>query len=231
MRGTEEFDEFVLWGSRGYSQLMLHTLQTDRHSKARLRAVVDDLENGFIHPRLNVPVISGDERVRSYGAVPVLLGVGYTARAGIGTRLAEEDALLATVVSWQSRRIEPDLHLGAGCLVNPDIRIGNCVRAGVGVHLLARLVTHDITIGDYSQIAPEVTLLGHLEIGDRVNIAPGAIIGNGTRERPLRIGTGAIIGVGAVVSRDVEPGARMVGNPAMTVTDWKRLRALLAGAG
>ncbi|MFD2842354.1 hypothetical protein [Paracoccus cavernae] len=53
------------------------------------------------------------------------------------------------------------------------------------------------------------------------------MIGNGTRERPLMIGDGAVIGVGAVVVRDVESGAKMVGNPAMTVERWKKFSRLL----
>ena len=63
--------------------------------------------------------------------------------------------------------------------------------------------------------------MGHVIIGRGVTIAPNAVIGNGTRDRPLRIGDWAVIGIGAVVVRDVEPGARMIGNPAMTVDRWK----------
>ena len=65
------------------------------------------------------------------------------------------------------------------------------------------------------------------KIGSGVNIAPHAVIGNGTPDRPLRIGDGAIIGVGAVVTRDVPAGARMIGNPAMPVERWKTLNRLL----
>lgn len=36
----------------------------------------------------------------------------------------------------------------------------------------------------------------------------------GTPDKKLRIGKGAVIGAGAVVLNDVPPGATMVGNPA-----------------
>jgi serine acetyltransferase len=76
-------------------------------------------------------------------------------------------------------------------------------------------------------IGVDVTICGHVEIGDDVNIAPRAVVGNGRPGRPLRIGAGAVLGVGAVVTRDVPAGARMVGNPAMTLQEWARLRRLL----
>lgn len=50
------------------------------------------------------------------------------------------------------------------------------------------------------------------QIGDRVWIGPHAkIVG------PVRVGDGATIGAGSVVSRDVAPGALVVGNPARLV--------------
>jgi len=56
-----------------------------------------------------------------------------------------------------------------------------------------------------------------VEIGNHVLIGAGALIHQGTRERPLRIGDGATVGMGAVVTKDVEPGATVVGNPAKPV--------------
>jgi len=62
-----------------------------------------------------------------------------------------------------------------------------------------------------------------------VNVAPNVVVANGTRDRPLRIGDGAVIGVGAVVVGDVAPGARLIGNPALPLRDWVRLRRLARG--
>ena len=66
-------------------------------------------------------------------------------------------------------------------------------------------------------------------IGPGVNVAPRAVIANGTRQRWLQIGDGAEIGVGAAVVGDVAPGARLIGNPALPLRDWVRLRRLARG--
>ena len=48
-------------------------------------------------------------------------------------------------------------------------------------------------------------------IEDNVRIGSGAVI------LPVRIGKGSIIGAGAVVIKDVDPGSIMVGNPARNI--------------
>ena len=42
-------------------------------------------------------------------------------------------------------------------------------------------------------------------------------IGSGAVILPVRIGKGSIIGAGAVVVKDVDPGSIMVGNPARNI--------------
>jgi maltose O-acetyltransferase len=51
-----------------------------------------------------------------------------------------------------------------------------------------------------------------VEIGANVWVGGGAIILGG-----IRIGDDVIVGAGAVVTRDVAPGATVVGNPARAI--------------
>lgn len=75
-------------------------------------------------------------------------------------------------------------------------------------------VAHDCIIGDYVTFAPKVCCNGNVHINDYAYVGTGAVIKQGTPEKPLVIGEGAIIGMGAVVTKDVAPYEVVVGNPA-----------------
>jgi len=90
-----------------------------------------------------------------------------------------------------------------------DVRIGQHFHANIYSY-----VAHDCIIGDYVTLAPRACINGNTIIEDDVYIGTGAILKQGTPDKPLRIGQGAIIGMGAVVTKDIAPGAVVVGNPA-----------------
>ena len=70
-------------------------------------------------------------------------------------------------------------------------------------------VGHDAVIGADCEFAPGTVICGYVEIGDRVKIGVNASI------LPYRkVGEGARVGAGAVVTKDVQPGVTVVGNPA-----------------
>lgn len=75
-------------------------------------------------------------------------------------------------------------------------------------------VGHDCVIGDFVTLAPKVSVNGNVHIGDDVYVGSGAQIRSGTPEKPIVIGAGAFIAMGAVVTKDVPPGVRVAGNPA-----------------
>lgn len=87
----------------------------------------------------------------------------------------------------------------------------------IGRHFHANLfsyVAHDCVIGDFVTLAPRASVNGNVVIEDDVYVGTGAVLKQGTPDKPLRIGRGAVIGMGAVVTKDVAPGAVVVGNPA-----------------
>lgn len=75
-------------------------------------------------------------------------------------------------------------------------------------------VAHDCVIGDFVTFAPNVMCNGNVHIEDFAYIGTGAVLRQGKPGKPLVIGAGAIVGMGAVVTRDVPPGVTVVGNPA-----------------
>lgn len=105
--------------------------------------------------------------------------------------------------------------LGKGALLQPFVTLTSNIQIGVGFHAnIYSYVGHDCMIGDYVTFAPRVMCNGNVHIGDHAYIGTGAIIRQGTPDKPLRIGAGATVGMGAVVTKDVPEGATVVGNPA-----------------
>ena len=89
--------------------------------------------------------------------------------------------------------------------------------AKIGRHFHGNIysyVAHDCVIGDFVTFAPGVMCNGNVHVEDHVYIGTGAVLRQGKPSKPLVIGAGAIVGMGAVVTRDVPPGVTVVGNPA-----------------
>jgi sugar O-acyltransferase (sialic acid O-acetyltransferase NeuD family) len=111
--------------------------------------------------------------------------------------------------------LDPTARVGEGLMLC-DVAMINS-RAVIGRHFLCNYyshVSHDCVIGDFVTFSPRVSCCGTVHIGDDVFIGAGAVIRNGTPDRPLRIGAGAVIGMGAVVVEDVPEGAKVLGVPA-----------------
>lgn len=71
-------------------------------------------------------------------------------------------------------------------------------------------VAHDVQIGRRVQICALVNILGRVVIEDEAYIGPSSVLVNGAR-----IGEKAKVSIGAVVTRDVAPGAVVTGNFAI----------------
>jgi sugar O-acyltransferase (sialic acid O-acetyltransferase NeuD family) len=107
------------------------------------------------------------------------------------------------------------VEIGEDAVLSPFVALTSNIRIGRGFHAnLHASVEHDCVIGDFVTLAPGARCNGNTIVGDHAWIGAGAVIRQGTPDRPLRIGRGAIVGMGAVVTRDVPAGATVAGNPA-----------------
>src|SRR3954452_13388596 len=125
---------------------------------------------------------------------------------------------------WAFAHVLPGATIGEDCnicdgvFVEGDVRVGHRVTVKPGVQLYA-----GVTLEDDVFVGPNATFTNDLyprsrqwlDEHPRIVVRRGASIGaNATILPGIEIGTGAMVGAGAVVTRSVPPHAVVVGNPA-----------------
>ena len=112
-------------------------------------------------------------------------------------------------IIYDCNEIDEGSILCANTMITSNVKIGKFFHSNIYSY-----VEHDCIIGDYVTFAPNVHCNGNIHIHNHAYIGAGAIIKQGSSSNPLIIGEGAIIGMGAVVTKDVPPYTTVVGNPA-----------------
>ena len=127
----------------------------------------------------------------------------------------EQDNVKNIDVKASNVVILDEVQMGEGSLLCPFTCLTSNIKIGKFFHAnIYSYVAHDCVIGDYVTFAPGVKCNGNIHLEDHAYIGTGAVIKQGTPEKPLVIGKGAIVGMGAVVTKSVAAGTTVVGNPA-----------------
>ena len=136
-----------------------------------------------------------------------------TTEIGEGSRIWQFAVVLA------GAKIGKNCNICAQTFIENDVVVGENVTVKCGVQLWDGL-----RIGNNVFIGPNVTFCNdkHPKSGNRkfeklkTIIEDDVSIGaNATILPGIRLGKGCVIGAGAVVTKDVRPGATVVGNPAI----------------
>lgn len=128
---------------------------------------------------------------------------------------------------WAFSHVLPEAVIGADVNINDHVFVENDVVVGDRVTLKSGVQVWDgIRLGDDVFVGPNVTFTNDLfprskqypERFATTVIEDGASIGGGAVILPgVRVGRRAMIGAGAIVTKDVPPFAIVVGNPARIV--------------
>jgi sugar O-acyltransferase (sialic acid O-acetyltransferase NeuD family) len=106
-----------------------------------------------------------------------------------------------------------------GAVICPFVTITSSAKIGKAFQAnIYSYVAHDCMIGDHVTFAPSVKCNGNVIIEDDVYIGTGVIIHQGKLNKPLKIGKGAVIAAGSVVTKSVAPGITVFGSPAIELT-------------
>jgi sugar O-acyltransferase (sialic acid O-acetyltransferase NeuD family) len=197
-----------IYGAGGLGREVLSLLNS--YEEWDVQAFIDDYPSvSALH---GVPVLTPKVLKDAPHAIDVVVAVGdphVKARivAGIDNPHVQFPVIIHPKAVLQSR---DTIVIGAGTVICAGVVITTDVI--IGRHVLLNLnvtIGHDARIGDYSSVMPGVNLAGSVHLEERVLIGSGANVKNG-----IRIGAASRVGMGAVVTRSVEPGLTVVGIPA-----------------
>jgi sugar O-acyltransferase (sialic acid O-acetyltransferase NeuD family) len=183
-------------------------------------AAATDLDIVFVDDRLAGQTINGVRTVSvaEFAATPGLrlfnIAVAdSTVRRELATRLrtlAEPASLVAPNAVIGEGNV-----IGAGAILCPFTCVTSNARVGEFFHCnIYSYVAHDCVIGDYVTFAPAVRCNGGVAVEDDAYLGTASVLRQGSPAKPLHIGQGAVVGMGAVVTRSVPAGVTVMGNPA-----------------
>ncbi|MEK4514791.1 DapH/DapD/GlmU-related protein [Paenibacillus sp. FSL H8-0122] len=143
----------------------------------------------------------------------VMIGSQVTVYAGSvigsGVLIADHASIREQIV------IGKDTILGRNVMVEPNTVIGSETTIQTGSYITADTVIEDqVFIGPCCSMSNDKYMASGKGHHSGPRIRRGARIGNNASLLPIEIGSQAVVGAGAVVTKDVLPGATVVGNPA-----------------
>lgn len=210
-------DLYAVYGASGCGRSLMPV------ARAQLKRAGIKAEIVFIDDGLSAEAIINSHRAMNYEAFKkitatkkyVLIAIANSqVREKIALRL-EQDSIALWTVQADNVVLMDNIELAAGAALSPFVSITSNIKIGKCFHAnLYSYVEHDCVIGDYVTFAPGVKCNGNIHIEDHAYIGTGAVIKQGTPDKPLVIGKGAVVGMGAVVTKSVPPGVTVIGNPA-----------------
>ncbi len=206
--------DYVMWGSTGQAVVLDEFLQA---RGLRLIALFDN-NPAATSPFANVPIWYGRQGFAAWlastspGPIGFCVAIGGgqgAARAGLGAVLCA--AGLSPITAIHPRAIvASNAVLGQGAQILAGAVLAARATAGDWCILnTAATVDHECRLGHGVHIGPGAHLAGLVTVADHVFVGAGAVV-----LPRLSIGRAAVVGAGAVVTRDVEPGTVVCGNPA-----------------
>jgi sugar O-acyltransferase (sialic acid O-acetyltransferase NeuD family) len=206
---------FGIFGASGCGRgvIPIAREQLVTHANAKL-FFIDDEKSGH---RINGhDVFDLDSVVQQYGvSLSVAIAIADPGtRRRIAKRCTAAGVSFFQVLSKQTVMMD-NVEIGEGAIISPFVTFTSNIRIGSHFHAnLYSYVEHDCNIGDFVTFAPGVQCNGNVCIEDDVYVGAGAILRQGKPGTPLMIGKGTVIGMGAVVTKDVPAGTTVIGNPA-----------------
>ena len=198
---------------RGVMPLARDQLKKNDMPLDRLVFVDDNLKEKFVNGQR---ILTYSEFIRAEASeYQVAIAIADSSQREKLAKRCLNDGVLPWSLSASNAVMMDDVKIGDGSILSPFVTLTSNIRIGRHFHAnIYSYVEHDCVIGDFVTFAPAVKCNGNIVIEDHAYIGAGAVIKQGEPGKPLMIGLGAVVGMGAVVTNNVAPGDMVVGNPA-----------------
>jgi sugar O-acyltransferase (sialic acid O-acetyltransferase NeuD family) len=209
--------KIAIYGAGGFARETAWLVQSCSEESIKYEVVcfIDDNEASHGTFLNGIPVISLENARSQFPGAKIVTAVGAPK-----TRLKlVEKAVLAgfefeTIIHPRVERSEwVEIGLGtvicAGNILTVNITLGQHVQINLDC-----TIGHDVKMDDYTTLAPGVHVSGWVHFGKRVYVGTGAVIINGSKDKPIIIGDDAIVGAGGCVTKSVPANTTVVGVPA-----------------
>lgn len=205
----------ILWGATGQAKVLRECIQ---HTGLDVVALFDNDER-LASPFQGIPLFKGRQGFEQWlytvdrpDEVGFLVAIGgFRGRDRIVMQeYLESHGIVALTACHRTAFVSRDAQIAAGSQVLAHASV--CVEASIGRACIVNTgatVDHECRLHDGVHICPGAHLAGCVEIHNYATVGTGAIL-----LPRIIIGEGAIVGAGAVVTRDVPPYTVVVGNPA-----------------
>ena len=222
-----EVPRIVMYGASG------HALAIALNGRHRLLArplcevvaYIDDFRGEQGLTLDEVPIISFDRWRREFVYLGCFIAVGDPrARRRLAQRISSHGGFFVPFYLHSDVAI-PHASIGVGTIVAATSDVGP--QSSLGDHVIVMpmsWIAHDVTIGNYVSIGASCSISGHVVIEDDVFVGAGVTVVNGRAGKPLKIGAGAKIAAGAVVTKSIPAKASVAGNPARPLREIVRDR-------
>ena len=203
--------DIIIIGASGFG---MEVLWLARRLGRNISGFLDDTIEKQGKQIMGVPVLGLIDQCGKHENNEFIIAIGSPrGRESVVSRIQDCAVVEYATLIDPSAIVDKDVSVGEGCIICAGVIC--TVGIEIGRHTIINLnstVGHNVKFGDYVTVAPNVSISGNIYLNSLVEVGTGAVL----REK-LEVGVGTIVGMGSVLTKNVDGNKVVVGNPARVI--------------